>query len=304
MMFTLYSPSTSKTCENAIVFGDDANLVGVHCVPKDDDFDTRFAVLLITPGMLPSSGPFRMHRLIANRLAGAGIQSLRFDLSGIGESLAVGAQGSSLDRAANEIRAAINYLSAEHGVKKVALFGLCSGADDALYAALKDDRIVGLFSVDGLGYRTTLFHLHRIVKNHLPKLMSGRAWKSRWNRLMKKQSSIPDSLRPGFDIREFPDRETAVEQLSLLVNRGVKLHFHYTGGVGDYYNHAAQFKRMFAGTKLAHEGSLQQISTSFHPKSDHVSFLIEHRELVVQMATDWFSQVKTATLPSEASPVR
>jgi pimeloyl-ACP methyl ester carboxylesterase len=298
MMFTLYTPNAGNNQEKAIVFGENANLVGVYRASDLEDGNKNFAALMITPGMLPSSGPFRMHRQLANHLAGAGIQSLRFDLSGIGESLAVGAQGSSLDRAASEIRAAINYLSSEYGVQRVALFGLCSGADDSLYASLRDDRIVGLFSVDGLGYRTRRFHLHRVSRNYLPKLVSGRAWSSRLSRLMGKQPPVPESLRAGFDIREFPDRNTAAEQLNDLVLRGVELHFHYTGGVGEYYNYASQFKDMFTGTALASSGHLKRITTSYHADGDHVSFLIEHRESLMRMATEWFKRVRAMTAPS------
>ncbi len=60
-----------------------------------------------------------------------GLASFRFDLSGIGESLPIGASGCSLERATTEIRQALDWLETQHGFKQFALFGLCSGADDA-----------------------------------------------------------------------------------------------------------------------------------------------------------------------------
>ena len=291
-MILLHDPTFADYLEDAAVFGPEANLVGVHCSTQMSDADDRFAALMITPGMLPSSGPYRLHVKLARRLAAIGISSLRFDLSGIGESLAVGTVGSSLDRAASEISSAIDFLHETQGIERVALFGLCSGADDALYAAQKDNRITGVFSVDGLGYRTPRYRWHRITRNYLPKLASKRAWTNRVRRLLGKIEAVPDTLRTGSDIREFPDRITAAQQLTELVHRGVTMHFHYTGGVTDYYNHAEQFKEMFQGTVLGKSGAIDQITTSYHQESDHVSFLIEHREDLIQMATDWFAGLK------------
>jgi dienelactone hydrolase len=290
-MISIQEPALAEYLEEAVVFGADGNLVGVHCSPELSGKDKGFAALMITPGMLPSSGPFRLHVDLAHRLAAIGISSMRFDLSGIGESLAVGTLGSSLDRAASEISAAIDFIGEEYGVDRVALFGLCSGADDALYAAQKDSRIVGLFSVDGLGYRTSRYQWHRITTNYLPKLASKRAWKNRFNRLWAQSEVVPDTLRAGTDIREFPDRITASQQLAGLVNRGAALHFHYTGGVTDYYNHEHQFREMFEGTELSANGLIDRITTSFHRDSDHVSFLIEHRDSLVEAATYWFARV-------------
>lgn len=160
-MNDLLEHSKKQPNETAVVFGDYSHLVGVVAEPTSVDSSDTFAVLIITAGMLPSSGPFRLHVDLARSLATENILSLRFDLSGIGESLAVGTCGSSLDRAAIEISAAIDFLSENYGITRVALFGLCSGADDALYAALQDKRIVGLFCVDGCGYRTPKFYLYR-----------------------------------------------------------------------------------------------------------------------------------------------
>ncbi len=268
----------------AIAFGRFDHLVGVY-QPERTPQRQSFAVVILTAGMLPSSGPFRLHVDLATALAEQGVPSLRFDLSGIGESLAVGSEGTSLERAAAEISAAIDYLQQYQQIHQVALFGLCSGADDALFAALQDDRISGLFAIDGCGYRTPQFYLHRLLQNYLPKLTSYRAWSSRLQRLVCGPQSEPESLRLGSDVREFPDRLTAAKQLHQLVQRGVRLHFHYTGGVGDYYNHAAQFRAMFAGTELATSGALDKIETSFYADSDHVCYLVEHRERLVALAT-------------------
>lgn len=277
--------SEELTAPTPILFGSQGHLVGMFQPPSSLEHH-GYAVVILTAGMLPSAGPFRLHVDLAASLAKAGISSLRFDLSGIGESLAIGGGGTSLQRAASEIRAAIDYLEIHQQVNRIALFGLCSGADDALYAAIHDYRICGVFSIDGCGYRTARYYLERIPRNYLPKLTSRRAWSSTISKVVMRTSDVPPSLMPASDIREFPDRETAAIQLHRLIRRGVRLHFHYTGGVGEYFNYREQFRDMFHGTDLAKSGDIEQIGVTFSPECDHVAYLVEHRRRLVALATE------------------
>jgi len=277
---------SETACETAVVFGDHSRLVGVYARPGHYHCSDDFAVLMITAGMLSSCGPYRLHAMLAQSLQRDGMASFRFDLSGIGDSLAAGFEGTSLERAAHEISSAIDFLHDEYGINRVAVFGLCSGADDALFAATKDSRVVGLFCIDGLAYRTRKFALNRLMKNYLPKLTCKRAWRDRLAKLFQVQVPVHESLQMGLDVREFPDRETAAEQLLCLVERGVDMHFHYTGGFGEVYNYERQFHDMFKVTVLGKKTALSRLTTSFSPESDHVAFLVEHRERLVEFATD------------------
>jgi hypothetical protein len=286
--------------EQAIVFGQHQNLIGIfrsanESLPAlDNDASQRLAVLMLNAGMLHSTGPFRMHVDLARALSKAGIPSLRFDVSGIGESLAIGASGSSLQRVANEVSAAMDYVQVNTGIQRFALFGLCAGADDALYAALHDKRITGLFSVDGLGYRTGKFYWHRLHSNYWPKLSSPRKWRTWWLRRLGRTPETPPSLQFGDDIREFPSREIALQQLRQLIERRVRMHYHYTGGVGSYYNYAEQFRDMFPELYMRSSHAPQCITTSFQPESDHVCFLCEHRAELVRLATAKFVEFQRA----------
>jgi hypothetical protein len=275
--------------ESAVVFGEYDHLVGIVNPARNSFVQNDFAVVIVTSGMLPSSGPFRLHVDLARSLQRKGVPAFRFDLSGIGESLAVGGGGSSLERAAKEISAAIDLLQDEYGIERIALFGLCSGADDALFAATQDKRIVGLFSADGCGYRTPKFYVYRAIRNFLPKLTSTRAWRSRFLGHRGTEAAVHESLQLGTDVREFPDRDPAAKQIAELVERGVDLHFHYTGGVGEYYNYDRQFHEMFASAPLSVRKAISRVTTSFVPDSDHVAYLLEHREALVELATQRLS---------------
>lgn len=278
------------------VFGEFKNLVGIVRHPPGVICREDLAVLLLTPGMLHSPGPFRLHVDIAEALAHTGIRSLRFDLSGIGESLAVGSLENSLERAASEISAAIHCLEQSYSVRKVVLFGLCSGADDAIFAAQKDHRIAAIFSMDGCGYRTSKYYWQRVRRHYLPKILSPRKWKSLCQRAIGISASMPASLQLGTDIREFPEQAEAADQLRQLAMRGVQMHFHYTGGVGDYYNYAEQFGDMFPS--LADH---PLISHSYQPESDHVAFLCEHRQALVKLVCQTVNHFATK-IPLPALP--
>lgn len=274
--------SAQATQEQAVVFGRYGNLVGVVNLP---DGAGETAVLMLNAGMLPSPGPFRLHVDLARSLAEVGVASLRFDLSGIGESLAVGTSGTSLERAAAEVSAAVDCLEQQHGIRRVVLFGLCSGADDALHAALHDTRVVGIYALDGLGYRTPKYYRQRLLDVAAMKLANPEKWVSWTKRLFGRQPPLPGSLQQANDIREFPGREEALQQLQALAERGVTMHFHYTGGVESYYNYSNQFHDMFPELFSGQAPHAHQFSTSFERDSDHVYFLCEHRQALVSFVT-------------------
>ncbi len=283
MSSTICIPSNAG---QAVVFGANENLVGICVDPTHQSIDPDFAVVLVTPGMLHSAGPYRLHVSLAGALAERGIRSLRFDLSGIGESLPVGGAGNSLNRASSEIGAAIDWLAERWGVKRVALFGLCAGADDAIFAALEHERVCGLFAIDGCGYRTSRFYWHRLLNHYLPKAVNPRKW-TRWLKgAWGLQPPAPASLQVGSDIREFPNRAVAATQLLQLAQRGVRMHFYYTGGVSDYYNYQNQFEDMFPELEaVEHKAAAKHVEHVFVPESDHTAFLIEHRHDLIDSAS-------------------
>ncbi|EMI17022.1 non-ribosomal peptide synthetase [Rhodopirellula maiorica SM1] len=266
------SPSDSK---NAIVFGNYDHLLGVW-QPSTTTRHSDTAVILVTPGMLHHVGPFRLYVDVANDLARRGIASLRFDISGIGESFGVGAGGRSIDRAADEISQAIDWISANTQLQKIVLFGLCSGADDSLHAAVRDDRVSAVVPMDGCGYRTRAYYWHRFRGHHFHRILRPKKWWEVLQRLLNQDNTAPPSLQPGDDIREFPSRETAVAELSELADRKTRLHFVYTGGVGMYYSYAQQFHDMFPELR-----GRDEVSTCFHPAMDHVAYLCEDRARLV-----------------------
>lgn len=283
--------------EHAVQFGAYQHLSGIfndaqHNAASDSDtLEKRepgdIAVIMVTPGMLGHAGPFRLHVDLAKSLAASGFSSFRFDLSGIGESFGIGAAGQSLDRAVHEIQTAMDWLNEHHSIQKVILFGLCSGADDGLATATADLRVMGLVSMDGCGYRTPGYRWHRLTGHYFPRVFSLRKWQNLLRRQFGHTESIPSSLQPGADLREFPSRDEAAAQISHLADQGTQFHFLYTSGVSEYYNHTQQFGKMFP--ELA---SSTRVTSDYWPDLDHVAFLCEDRQRLVKHITNQVNRMK------------
>ena len=264
--------------EQAIIFGQYDHLLGIsHITKQRDASDT--AMIFITAGMLHNVGPYRMYVDIAYKLAEQGVSSLRFDISGIGDSLGVGTAGKPINRAASEASEAMDYLSEKHDIKHFILFGLCSGADDSVQAALDDERVKGVIALDGLGYKTLQFKLRHILQQ-TKKMHRPEKWLSKFKKLGLSSKLAPATLAMGTDVREFPQSlKQATKELQQLIDRNTQLHFIYTGGT-NYYNYAQQFYDMLPDVKW--KGTE---STQFFPHMDHVATLLEDRKQLVEHVT-------------------
>lgn len=135
--------------ERAITFGEGGRLAGIFSEPTD--IDTRASpVIFLNGGMNYHIGWGRMHLRMARELAAKGIPSLRYDVTGVGDSL--GPQASDelpLYRAEAEecLAAAIDWIEA-HGHRAPLIVGGCSGAYTAFHMARKDRRIAGAVIVN------------------------------------------------------------------------------------------------------------------------------------------------------------
>lgn len=156
--------------EAPIDFGPDKSLFGIVCRPDAPARDAP-AMLLPTTGIDPCSGMSRMWTDLARQLARHGITSLRFDMSGVGESQGRFSSDPMTasyhpDRIAN-LHSAVDALAAQ-GFDQVTVVGYCSGAYAAWHAAIKDTRISGL-----LAGNLVYFHLQTLLADDLLRLQPG-----------------------------------------------------------------------------------------------------------------------------------
>lgn len=190
------SPSAFVT-ERPVFFGSEASLFGIVTEPAQGEIRRR-AVILLNAGADHHVGPSRIQVSIARRWARRGYFVLRMDLAGLGDS---GTRlGSPEDEiyppaALDDIRAAIELLTARYGIRDITLAGLCSGAYHVLRAAVAGMPVGRILMVNPQNFfwkRGTALEdlqLAEVIQNpvvYRQRVRSGAAWK----RLLSGQVSI------------------------------------------------------------------------------------------------------------------
>ncbi|MDA0837283.1 MAG: alpha/beta fold hydrolase [Planctomycetota bacterium] len=128
--------------EKPVAFQNENRLVGTLNLPENGDAG-RAGVVFLHGWSGYRSGPHRMFVHAARHLAEEGIASLRFDLSGRGDSNG-DKDDTNLDDMISDTLAAKTFLAQEAKVSKPVLLGICSGGNVSIGSASLDKEIAGL----------------------------------------------------------------------------------------------------------------------------------------------------------------
>ena len=269
--------------ERVVVFGPESGLVGIVTEPDILRRPPPPVVLLLNAGMQPRVGPNRLHVKIARRLAKQSVPSLRFDFSGIGDSLRPRDGLPFRQSAVIETREAMDFLAEEAPQTSFVLVGICSGADAALRVADADPRVAGAILIDGYTYPTPRYYLHRYALGAL-------AWR-RWRNLLSWDHHVWQSLfrrTPAEEVEAdvgfyaLPPRQTAETSFRRLVERGVNLCMIHTVEGGTYY--ADQFFDAFPSLR-----DNARIRVHFIPGADHVFTALWSQEQLINRIDAWIT---------------
>ncbi|MCA2988077.1 MAG: hypothetical protein INH02_11670 [Gemmatimonas sp.] len=236
--------------EQVVRFGTAAALNGILTEPGDGrEAPVAAPVILLNSGILHKVGACRLYVTLARRLAAAGVPTLRFDLSGLGDSDvrrdALGFEES----AVAETREAMDHLATLRGWDTFQLAGLCSGADVAHMTAVVDARVMAMASIDARTHLTPGFWWH----NYAPKLLAPGTWPELIRRRLARRAATAtsDDTLPDEDafelpayVREIPPRDALAAELRILATRQVQMLYVFTDGLG-FYNHEGQHRRAF-----------------------------------------------------------
>lgn len=135
--------------ETALFLRPEAPLFGIASVPRQVRKDLP-AVLFLNTGAISHAGMNGMWPRMARRLAKSGMTSLRFDLSGFGDSPSRPGQldpFTNMVEALGDVDAAIAWLQSK-GHSRITLIGFCWGAQLACNIALRDRRVTGMVMIN------------------------------------------------------------------------------------------------------------------------------------------------------------
>jgi len=248
-------------------FGPGRRLAGILTEPGV--LAPRLGVVLVSAGLLPKFGPFRLYAQLARRLAESPIATLRFDLGGIGDS-APEYEGRRLqERTGLEIRAALDLLTERYQLDGIVLGGLCSGAEDAFRAAESDSRVTGVLLIDPFAYRT-----------------AGWAWRNLLHRLARRSLRalgiyeplpLAQQEQPRLVSYRYIQHRESTRILRTLLLRKAHVHFVYTAGVREHFNHQRQLRAQF--NDLDFRGL---VTLDHFPHIDHTQLLEDDRRTLIE----------------------
>jgi dienelactone hydrolase len=249
----------------------------------------RLAFIILNAGVLHRVGPHRLHVLLARRIAATGLAGLRLDLGGIGDSIASSDAASFRESAVADTRAAMTGLATTLDAERFVLFGVCSGADNAIATAIADERVAGIVLVDPPTYATRRGQL-RYLRTRALELGNARevvrwAAKVAERRLrlaiaLLGRRTVDDAPSEG---RELPPVATYGAQLTALVDRGVRILAVFSGIHGARYNHAEQLFELFPALR-------GRIDVKYFPAANHTFTEIDAQRELIDVVTGWMTR--------------
>ena len=279
-----------------VVFGPDGNLVGV--VTEPERVARRdIAFIMFNSGVLPRLGPHRMNVKMAQRLAGHGLVSLRFDLSGFGDSRV---PGQALDfrlQAVADLRSAMDMLEATFGIRRFALVGVCSGALSVYTAAIEDQRVVGALMFDGYCYLTRWTRWAKYWKRARSATLSewmalARSRIARMRRAVMGGPAMQGGIMSPDVVAPNPPKARFASEMQSLVDRGVAVYVVFSGSFIDFYSYANQFRDAFAGYDF-----VRRIRCEYRSDIDHTFVMRETQVKMLDLLSSWVPEVERAAGP-------
>jgi pimeloyl-ACP methyl ester carboxylesterase len=281
--------------ERTLLFGEGKSLVGIVTEPATAAAATaRPAVILLNAGVLHRVGPNRLHVRLARRLAEAGFLVMRFDYSGTGDSRPRDGSLPFVRSALAETRQCMDLLSATRGVDRFLLAGLCSGADNALFAAGQDPRVVGAallepYTVPGPGF--LLYQYRRKLLNPLAwlRLLGGRSEILGMLLARRKKAPAPAPAAPVVEAPQerrvdsmVPSREEFVKQVETLLARDVRLCLVYSSEGPAYFNYLQLLRK-------ALRRALKKGQARLHVRrhTDHAFTPLAAQDFLMDAVSDW-----------------
>jgi hypothetical protein len=271
--------------ERVLGLGDEQNVVAI-VTDAADAAARKPAVVMLNAGVLHRVGPRRMHVALGRELAARGFPACRVDLSGIGDSRQISGHTSFRDSAVADTRLVMDALARESAATRFVIFGLCSGADNALAVAKTDPRVAAIVLLDAFSYATLPAYsrefFQRCARVGVLRASAGAvAVGARLGaRLLRRGDSSPPAGRVS------PPKAEARKLLGELLDRGTKILFIYSATLHVRCNHKEQLFEAFPELR-------GRVDVEYFADADHLFTELSTRRRLMDAVTAWLSRTFT-----------
>lgn len=297
--------------EIALRYGEGVTpLAGVLTMPEQLATEPP-AFLILGAGIVHRVGPNRLHPSLARALADAGFVSFRFDFAGFGDCPPRRDALSLADGVASDVEETLDMLERRLGVGRFVVAGLCSGADNALRAAARDERVVAAVMLDPTVWRTRRWYLEHYGRRAVqPRIwrdvLTGRhpIWSELGERVGSRRGeeaaadagevAPPELFRTGY-----LERETMARDLSKVLARGTRLFTTFTGSWSPLYNYAGQLFDVFPQIDFG-----DRLRLAYRPETDHTFSDPMQRQRLLTEIVEWTRASDFAPGRSPRPPLR
>jgi hypothetical protein len=260
--------------EHTLILGAEQNIVATltPAAPGTSPGQPRstWCAVLTNSGVIPRSGPHRMNVHLARHFARLGIPSIRFDMSGLGDSRRSTSDLPMVQQWVADTRAAMDQAQAQWGCTQFFMVGFCSGAEVAHLTALADPRLRGAVLWDFYAFPTRwsklyklAYRLRRVGASGIARRVLARLTPSRPTTEQQASGRTADTYE-GMTSAPATSREEYTQRFRTLVDQGVALFFYYSGGEPEWYAYRGQFHDMFQGEAFVQHVAFDQLAISDH----------------------------------------
>jgi len=236
--------------EVAIQFGPGGRLIGILTIAgRHGDTTKPIVFVFLNAGLLHRPGPYRLHVRLARDLAEYGFSSMRVDLGGLGDSLAE--PDMELQQSvAKDFDEIVQLVESELGPVEIVLFGLCSGADNAIRLALEHPGVTGLVLLDpvcekdeGFAARARSWRKKVLLRKALEPARYVPWLKRKLSAWTSRRRADEDSM-DRLAVRILPSAEQTNDAFSAMHERNGYVLSIFTAYATDYYNEEGQLGRV------------------------------------------------------------
>ena len=277
--------------EQVALVGRDSSLVAIIARPRTAPDSDPPAIVILNTGIIHRVGHHRMYVTLSRALAAAGHTVVRFDFSGIGDSVPAKDRMPPVAACLEQIREVIDSLGRTYHIRRFVLVGLCSGADHAILYAHNDARVVGLALMDPTLPPTLRYYFHYVLQ----RLPHARSWLSvvtgssglirmavtHLTRRPRAEGNSPEKLT----LQSLQFSPQLAQCYRAVARRGVKMLAVFTC-VSPRHTYPHQILDAFPET--ASGGSLR---LEYFPESDHHFSPPQARSRLLRIVADWVESV-------------